>query len=101
AWAYARWRESLEIPGVCYEAQEFAGQTFLNDIERPVFQKFVFLAELKAWLLNQAGVGAALMSGSGSTVFAVMRENADAALVAKRAKAVLDRELWTCVCETQ
>ena len=100
AWAYARWRESLEIPGVCYEAQEFAGQTFLNDLERPVFHKFVFLAELKAWLLNQAGVGAALMSGSGSTVFAVMRENADAVRIAQRARSELDPELWTRVCET-
>ena len=100
AWAYARWRESLEIPGVCYEAQEFAGQTFLNDLERPVFQKFVFLAELKAWLLNQAGVGTALMSGSGSTVFAVMGENADALRIAQRARSELDPELWTRVCET-
>jgi 4-diphosphocytidyl-2-C-methyl-D-erythritol kinase len=50
--------------------------------------------------LDQPEVGAALMSGSGSTVFAVMRENADANRVAKRAQAELDPELWTCVCET-
>jgi 4-diphosphocytidyl-2-C-methyl-D-erythritol kinase len=73
----------------------------MNDLERPVFEKFVFLGELKMWLLNQPEVGAALMSGSGSTVFAVLRENSDANLIAKRAKAELDPELWTCVCETQ
>jgi 4-diphosphocytidyl-2-C-methyl-D-erythritol kinase len=101
AWAYSRWQDSLEIPGVSHEAQEFAGQTFVNDLEPSVFGKFVFLAQLKMWLLDQSEVGAALMSGSGSTVFAVMRENADAALVAKRAKATLDPELWTCVCETR
>src|SRR4029434_320209 len=76
AWAYSRWQDSLEIPGVSHEAQEFAGQTFVNDLEPSVFGKFVFLAQLKMWLLDQSEVGAALMSGSGSTVFAVMRENA-------------------------
>jgi len=100
AWAYSRWRDSREIPDVSYAAQDFAGQTFVNDLERPVFEKFIFLARVKTWLLDQPEVGAALMSGSGSTVFAVMRENADANRVAKRAQAELDPELWTCVCET-
>jgi 4-diphosphocytidyl-2-C-methyl-D-erythritol kinase len=99
-WAYSRWQGSREIPGIRYEAQEFADQTFVNDLERPVFEKFVFLAQLKMWLLGQSEVGAALMSGSGSTMFAVMRKNADADRVAKRAKAALDPELWTCACET-
>ncbi len=100
AWAYSRWQHSREIPGICYEAQEFAGQTFANDLERPVFAKFVFLAQLKMWLLSQSEVGSGLMSGSGSTMFAVMRENTDADSVATYAKAELDPELWTCVCKT-
>jgi 4-diphosphocytidyl-2-C-methyl-D-erythritol kinase len=100
AWAYAHWQDSREIPRVSYSAQEFAGQTFLNDLERPVFEKFVFLAQLKMWLLEQPEVGAALMSGSGSTVFAVLHANADADRLADRAKAELDPELWTRVCET-
>ncbi len=95
AWAYSRWQDSREIPGVTYAAQEFAGQSFVNDLERPVFEKFVFLAQLKLWLLRQPEVGAALMSGSGSTVFAVMRPHVDFDLVAKRARDQLDRELWT------
>jgi 4-diphosphocytidyl-2-C-methyl-D-erythritol kinase len=99
-WAYSRWQHSREVPGVRYEAQEFADQTFVNDLERPVFEKFVFLAQLKMWLLRQSEVGAALMSGSGSTMFAVMHENAAGDLLAKRAKAALDPELWTCTCET-
>jgi len=99
AWAYQRWQDSQEVPGVRYEPQEFAGQTFLNDLERSVFDKFVFLAQMKTWLLEQPEVGAALMSGSGSTVFAVLRETADANRVAERAKAELDPELWTCACK--
>ncbi|PYJ76394.1 MAG: 4-(cytidine 5'-diphospho)-2-C-methyl-D-erythritol kinase [Verrucomicrobia bacterium] len=100
AWAYSRWQDSREIPRVWYATQEFAGQSFVNDLERPVFEKFVFLAELKMWLLKQPEVGAALMSGSGSTVFTVMRPKADVDVVAKRGKAELDPELWTCACET-
>ena len=100
-WAYSRWRDSREIPGVSYGAQAFAQQSFVNDLERPVFEKFVFLAQLKMWLLKQPEVGAALMSGSGSTVFAVLRSNANADLLAKRAKSELDSELWTCACETR
>jgi 4-diphosphocytidyl-2-C-methyl-D-erythritol kinase len=100
AWAYSRWQASREIRGIRYEPQEFADQIFVNDLERPVFEKFVFLAALKMWLLSQSEIGAALMSGSGSTMFAVMRENADPDHLAKRAKAALDPELWTCACNT-
>jgi len=100
AWAYSRWHDSREIPGVTYAAQEFAGQTFVNDLERPVFEKFVFLAQLKMWLLKQPEVGAALMSGSGSTVFAVLRGGQDTEAIAERARDQLDPELWTCACET-
>ena len=101
AWAYSHWRDSLEIPGVSYAAQEFAGQIFLNDLECPVFHKFIFLAQLKMWLLKQREVGATLMSGSGSTIFAVLRARADADFLARRAKSELDPELWTWVCETR
>ena len=100
AWAYSRWHDSREIPGVTYSAQEFAGQTFVNDLERPVFEKFVFLAQLKMWSLRQPEVDAALMSGSGSTVFAVLREGQDTEAIAERARNQLDPELWTCACET-
>lgn len=95
-WAYSRWRDSREISSVSYAVQEFDGQMFVNDLERPVFEKFVFLAHLKMWLLKQPEVGAALMSGSGSTVFAVIRDNTDVDGLARRAKVELDSELWTC-----
>jgi 4-diphosphocytidyl-2-C-methyl-D-erythritol kinase len=100
-WAYSRWQDSREIPGVPYAAQQFADQTFINDLEHPVIEKFVFLAQLKMWLLRQPEVGAALMSGSGSTMFAVLRSNTDVDLVAERAKSELDPELWTCACATR
>jgi 4-diphosphocytidyl-2-C-methyl-D-erythritol kinase len=99
-WAYSHWHDSREVPGVTSAAQEFAGQTFVNDLERPAFEKFIFLAQLKMWLLRQPEVGAVLMAGSGSTVFAVTRPNVDGDLVAKRARGEIDPELWICACQT-
>ena len=100
AWAYSRWENSKEIPGLSYLPQNFDGQVFVNDLERPVFEKFVFLAQLKTWLLKQSEVSAALMSGSGSTVFAVLKNKAAGDSLAKRARVELDQKIWTCACET-
>ena len=100
AWAYSRWRDSKEIPNISYQPQKLDGQTLVNDLERPVFEKFVFLAQLKAWLLKQAQVEAALMSGSGSTVFAVLRDKANVNSLAERARNDLDQKIWTYACET-
>jgi len=99
AWAYSHWQNSKEIPGVAYAAQNFDGQSFVNDLERPVFEKFVFLAQLKTWLLKQPEVGVALMSGSGSTVFAVLCPQANVEGLSERAKE-LDPKVWIHACET-
>ncbi len=99
-WAYSRWRDSSELTDVDYRPQELGDRTLLNDLERPVFQKYVFLAQLKSWLRGQQEVLAALLSGSGSTVFAVLRNRDEAQCLGERAKAELDPDLWTCACET-
>ena len=100
AWAYSRWQVTRELTAIIYQPQKFGGITLVNDLERPVFEKFVFLAQVKSWLLQQSEVGAALTSGSGSTIFAVMRPNADPDSLAARAKNELDPNMWTCACAT-
>ena len=95
--AYGRWKDSRGLPGIDYSPQEFVGVRFLNDLERPVFEKFVFLARLKTWLRQQPEVAVALMSGSGSTMFAVLREGAEPEGLSSRARAEIDPKLWTCV----
>ena len=100
AWAYSRWQATRELASTMYESQKFADITWVNDLERPVFEKFVFLAQMKSWLRIQPEIGATLMSGSGSTIFAVMRPNADRGSLAARAKNELDSKLWTHACET-
>lgn len=98
-WAYQRWRDSTEIPGVRYAAQRFAWGELVNDLERPVFSKYLPLAVLKSWLLEQPSVAGALMSGSGSTVFAVLNDPGTADSLAGQARDFFG-ELWTCACET-
>jgi 4-diphosphocytidyl-2-C-methyl-D-erythritol kinase len=92
--AYGRWAGSNEIPGIQYSAQELEGISLVNDLERPVFEKHRFLAELKQWLLDRDETRAALLCGSGSTVFAVLNDDADAEALAKYARHELDPGLW-------
>ena len=67
----------------------------VNDLERPVFGKHLFLAEVKVWLQARPEVQAALMSGSGSTMIAVLEETGSAEALAEAARRELDPTLWT------
>jgi 4-diphosphocytidyl-2-C-methyl-D-erythritol kinase len=92
--AYRRWQKSNEIPGISYASQICNGIPLVNDLERPVFEKHRFLAELKQWLLARNETSAAMMSGSGSTMFAVLNADADAKTLANAARHELDPGLW-------
>ena len=98
-WAYKQWRDSREIPGIDYSPQQISNLTVENDLERPVFEKHIFLARMKVWLLEQPEVAAALLSGSGSTMFAVLSHSGGAEALAHRARAELDPLLWTCAAQ--
>src|SRR5205814_7942076 len=98
--AYERWKNSREMPDLNFASQTFSGVRFVNDLERPVFEKFVLLGYLKRWLDLQPEVSVALLSGSGSTVFAVLSDRADRTLLAERVRAEVDPNLWTFGCET-
>ena len=93
--AYRRWSQSQEILGIRYAPQDIAGVRLTNDLERPVFEKHRFLAELKQWLLNRNEITAALLCGSGSTIFAALRDGADAKQITKAAQSELDPGLWS------
>lgn len=92
--AYGRWLDSQELPEVDYAPQAGRWGELVNDLERPVFEKHLFLAEVKEWLRSQNGVEAALMSGSGSTMFAVVAEEADVTGLIAGAREALDPTLW-------
>jgi 4-diphosphocytidyl-2-C-methyl-D-erythritol kinase len=99
-WAYQRWRDAKEIPGVSYEAQRLPFGLLRNDLERPVFEKYLFLAELKAWLQQQPEVAGALMSGSGSTLFAILKEKSLGYALGERIEQSFGSNLWCFLCET-
>ena len=99
-WAYGRWRDAVALPAVDYGEQVTGWGAMVNDLERPVFAKYVALAELKAWLRSQVGVEAALMSGSGSTVFAVLGEGVDGEALRAAAVARYGEGAWVRLTET-
>lgn len=92
--AYRRWAGSGELPGIPYGEQRVDGHVLVNDLERPVFEKHLFLAEMKRWLLERPGVRGAMMSGSGSTMFAVMEDAEAARTLMEDAARELDPTLW-------
>ncbi|WP_395717428.1 4-(cytidine 5'-diphospho)-2-C-methyl-D-erythritol kinase [Prosthecobacter sp.] len=93
-WAYKRWANSKEIPGVPYAPQLCPWGAMVNDLERPVFEKYLLLPTLKNWLLEQGEVRAALMSGSGSTMFAITDTPVQAAELAAKAREWCGETAW-------
>lgn len=93
-WAYRRWHDSREIPGLPYSPQPTDGGPLVNHLERPVFEKYPVLGLLKACLLKCQGVSGALMSGSGSTVFATLTSDADSNLIIGEMQRETGVEMW-------
>ncbi|MDZ4404100.1 4-(cytidine 5'-diphospho)-2-C-methyl-D-erythritol kinase [Prosthecobacter sp.] len=93
-WAYKRWAGSKEIPGILYAPQLCPWGAMVNDLERPVFEKFLLLPTLKTWLLEHGEVRAALMSGSGSTLFAITQTSVQAAEMAEKAREWCGETSW-------
>lgn len=92
--AYRRWAGSRELEGIPYGERKVDGHVLVNDLERPVFEKHLFLAEVKRWLLERPGVRGAMMSGSGSTMFAVVEDEEAARALMEAAARELDPTLW-------
>lgn len=99
-WAYKNWSTSKELPGVLYAPQLCPWGSMVNDLERPVFEKHRLLPALKTWLLDHGGVRAALMSGSGSTMFAITHTEVQAAALAEEARQYCGDSAWVQVTRT-
>ncbi len=93
-WAYQNWAVSSELPGVLYAPQICPWGEMVNHLERPVFEKYRLLPGLKSWLLGQSSVRAALMSGSGSTMFAITNTDVQAAALAEAARHFCGKTAW-------
>jgi 4-diphosphocytidyl-2-C-methyl-D-erythritol kinase len=67
-WSYKTYAQNPR-PGEV--GRELAGFTLRNDLELPAFSKYPWLPMVKSWFRAQPEVRDALMSGSGSSVFAL------------------------------
>ena len=92
---FKRWKSSTEIAGVPYRAQDGPYGSMKNDLERPAFEKYLFLAQCKCWLLEQPEVEIAQMSGSGSTMYAIVSSVEKGNELLSRAMDELDPNLFS------
>lgn len=95
-WAYQNWSPSDPDP----EIGDLGWVKVLNALECPVFEKYLLLPVMKQWLSEQPEVRAAGMSGSGSTMFAVLRAEEDGLALEVRAKEHFGSTFWTALCRT-
>jgi 4-diphosphocytidyl-2-C-methyl-D-erythritol kinase len=108
AWAYQRLAHFPEaLHGRAGRAQKLiallgaadlraAGQEFYNSLEAPVLEKYPLLALFQEFL-RANGAAATLMSGSGSTTFAVTENKAEAEALQKKFIAKFGQANWTAV----
>ena len=73
-----------------------AGKEFYNSLESPALEKFPLLALFQDWL-RENGAAAALMSGSGSTTFAVFEKRAAAETAMEGFRKKFGETNWTAV----
>lgn len=99
-WAYKNWSTSKELAGVSYAPQICPWGEMVNGLERPVFAKYLLLPTLKSWLLDHGYVRAALMSGSGSTMFAITETDVQAASLAAEARQYIGDTSWVTATRT-
>lgn len=77
SWAYASLNAATEERPVNYNLEQFeaastaAHYRLENDFENQVMARYPLLAEIKRWLAGSVGGLGALMSGSGSVVYAI------------------------------
>jgi len=69
---------------------------FYNSLEAPALEKYPLLALFQEFLRTH-GAAAALMSGSGSTTFAVVHDAQAAEALAEKFKARFGQSCWTAV----
>ncbi len=93
-WAYQSWAKMSERERSATDGHNCPWGEMVNDLERPVFQKHLLLPALKSWLLEQQGVQTAMMSGSGSTVYAVLADDCDTSSIAERTAEFCGPDAW-------
>jgi len=92
--AYRNCLNAEPLPGIRYGEQVCDSLTLINDLEMAVFAKHRYLAAFKHWLTQRRDTRAVLMSGSGSTMFAILKPDADPNALIEVALQYIDPSLW-------
>ena len=106
AWAYKKYAEMKESGKLPTHAdrQLLGDLEIINDLEIPVFDKYLLLPVIKKWLQEQPEVECAFMTGSGSTMVAVIKSDVSGEAINKF-KGVLSQQfsstLWMTLTEFQ
>jgi 4-diphosphocytidyl-2-C-methyl-D-erythritol kinase len=80
-WAYKTYAQN---PQAGEKGRAFADFTLRNDLEPPAFSKYPWLPAVKKWFRAQPETLDSLMSGSGSSVFALTRSPEEATPLRER-----------------
>jgi 4-diphosphocytidyl-2-C-methyl-D-erythritol kinase len=91
-WAYKTYAQN---PGQGATGRAFGEFTLRNDLEPPVFSKYPWLPTAKAWFQKQPEVLDSLMSGSGSSVFALTHSSENTWFLERRFVAEFGKTLFT------
>jgi 4-diphosphocytidyl-2-C-methyl-D-erythritol kinase len=91
-WAYKTYAQNPH-PGET--GRTFPDFTMRNDLEPPAFSKYPWLPVAKAWFREQPEVSDSLMSGSGSSVFALTRSRDEALVLQKKFHAEFGATLFS------
>src|ERR1700730_3110321 len=96
AWAYTTYAQ-LPKQRKRGEPVETVWGSLSTDLEPAVFTKYLLLAEIKRWFQQQSQKEITLMSGSGSTTFAVTGSSVSANALRERFAAEFGENFWTFV----
>jgi 4-diphosphocytidyl-2-C-methyl-D-erythritol kinase len=91
-----RGRAELLVEALKTGSWESAKPHFYNSLEAPVFDKYPILALFKNFLLAN-GASVALMSGSGSTTFALFQAKNQAETALEKFKTKFGETCWTAI----
>lgn len=102
AWAYKRYAEmkASEAGMPPRESQWLGDLEITNDLEDPVFGKYLLLPVIKEWLRGHPEVESAFMTGSGSTIVAVVKPGTSSPVLTALEGAIraeFGNTIWICV----
>jgi 4-diphosphocytidyl-2-C-methyl-D-erythritol kinase len=97
-WAYKTFAQN---PAKGERGKDLGDVILQNDLEPPVFSKYLWIPTVKEWFRSQSEVLDSMMSGSGSAVFALTREGIERESLLERFRSEFGREFFSVLFNSQ